>query len=90
VSFPPQVLPLSFPAGVFSFVLVVALPAIRCIVIPTSYKKGNQMSYQVTETQNKTVTRIYNLDGPKLATITSFWDMLVSSKAIEGYEVTEN
>jgi hypothetical protein len=48
------------------------------------------MSYQVTETQNKKVTRIYNLDGPKLATITSFWDILVSSKVIEGYEVTEN
>tara|TARA_R110000822_G_C14957951_1_gene455819 strand:+ start:151 stop:384 length:234 start_codon:yes stop_codon:yes gene_type:complete len=76
--------------GVFSFLLVVAFLAIGCIVIHTSYKKGKQMNYQITETQNKTVTRIYNLDGPKLATITSFWDMLVSSKVIEGYEVTEN
>ena len=48
------------------------------------------MSYQITEVQNKNVTRVYNLDGPKFETIKSFWDSLVSANTLESYEIAEN
>jgi hypothetical protein len=48
------------------------------------------MSYQITEVQNKNVTRVYNLDGPKIQTIKAFWDHLVSAKIIESYEITKS
>lgn len=48
------------------------------------------MNYQITEIQNKNTTRIYNLEGPQLETITGFWDTLVASNIIESYEVKQS
>ena len=48
------------------------------------------MGHKITEVQNKDITRVYNLNGPQLETIKSFWDTLVASNIIESYEITEN
>lgn len=47
------------------------------------------MTIQVIEVQNKNTTRTYNLQGPKLETVKSFWDYLKASNAIESYEIKE-
>lgn len=47
------------------------------------------MTYQVTEVQDKKTTRIYNIKGPKLETVQSFWEYLKASKVIESYEIEE-
>lgn len=45
--------------------------------------------FKVTETQNKDTTRVYRLDGPRLDTVASFWDYLVATRQIDGYEIEE-
>lgn len=47
------------------------------------------MTIQVIEVQDKKTTRTYNLQGPKLETVKSFWDYLKASKEIESYEIKE-
>lgn len=47
------------------------------------------MAYRITEVQNKEKTRIYNLEGPQLQTIQSFWESLKASKIIEDFEIEE-
>ena len=47
------------------------------------------MTYQITEVQNKDVTRVYNITGPKKETIESFWNWLKTNKVIESFETTE-
>jgi hypothetical protein len=47
------------------------------------------MTIQVIEVQNKKTTRTYNLKGPKLETVQSFWDYLKSHGVIESYELKE-
>jgi hypothetical protein len=47
------------------------------------------MTIQVIEVQDKKTTRTYNLQGPKLETVKSFWDYLKASNVIESYEIKE-
>lgn len=54
------------------------------------------MQYQVTEVPNaedaknrKLSSWTYNLSGPRLETITGFWEYLKTNKVIEDYEVEE-
>ena len=47
------------------------------------------MTIQVIEIQNRKTTRTYNLQGPKLETVKSFWDYLKGSNVIESYEIKE-
>jgi hypothetical protein len=42
----------------------------------------------ITEVQNKTTTRIYEIVGPKPETVKSFWDYLVAQGVIESYEIS--
>lgn len=44
---------------------------------------------QVIEVQDKKTTRTYNLDGPKVETVRSFWDYLKANNVIESYEIKE-
>lgn len=48
------------------------------------------MNYQVTEVQNKDTTRVYNLSGPKLETVESFWQWLQAGGIIESYSIIEH
>jgi hypothetical protein len=50
--------------------------------------KGKSM-IKVTEVQDKDTTRLYHLDGPRLDTVASFWDYLVETRQINGYEIEE-
>ena len=43
----------------------------------------------VREVQDKDTTRLYYLDGPQLDTVASFWDYLVETREIDGYEIEE-
>jgi hypothetical protein len=47
------------------------------------------MIYQISEIQNKDVTRVYNIEGPQIATIVSFWEWLKQERIIENYSITE-
>ena len=52
------------------------------------YYEGKSM-IKVTEVQDKDTTRLYHLDGPRLDTVASFWDYLVATREIDGYEIEE-
>jgi hypothetical protein len=56
--------------------------------IGSSTMKGKSM-IKVTEVQDKDTTRLYHLDGPRLDTVASFWDYLVETRQINGYEIEE-
>ena len=43
----------------------------------------------ITEVQNKNITRIYDIVGPKPETVKSFWDYLVAQGVIESYAIGE-
>lgn len=44
---------------------------------------------KVTEVQDRKTTREYNISGPKVDTVKSFWDYLVTQEQIESYEIKE-
>ena len=44
----------------------------------------------VTETQHDDKTRTYQLKGPQVETVRSFWDYLVQLNIIESYEIKES
>ena len=43
----------------------------------------------VREVQDKDTTRLYHLDGPRMDIVVSFWDYLVATREIDGYEIEE-
>lgn len=47
------------------------------------------MAIQVIEVQDKTVSRTYNISGPKLETVQSFWEYLKATNRIESYEIKQ-
>ena len=47
------------------------------------------MNYQITEVQNKNITRTYNIKGPQRETVESFWNWLQAHGVIESYELKE-
>ena len=47
------------------------------------------MTYQITEVQNKDVTRVYNISGPKKETVESFWNWLKANGVIDSFEIAE-
>lgn len=44
---------------------------------------------KVTEVQDRKTTREYNISGPKVDTVESFWEYLVAHNQIESYEIKE-
>lgn len=51
--------------------------------------KGTEMNNTtiITETQNKDVTRTYNIVGPKPETVASFWKWLAANRIIERFDM---
>jgi hypothetical protein len=47
------------------------------------------MTIQVIEVQDKKTTRTYNISGPRIETVKSFWDYLKANEVIVSYEVRE-
>lgn len=47
------------------------------------------MTIQVIEVQDKKTTRTYNISGPRIETVKSFWEYLKAQEVIESYEVRE-
>jgi hypothetical protein len=47
------------------------------------------VNIQVTEIQDKKTTRTYNLSGPRVETVQSFWEYLKANEVIESYEIRE-
>lgn len=58
-----------------------------CPVYTRGMNKEREVKMTITEIQNKTTTRTYNITGVKPETVEGFWQYLVDYKVIESFEI---